>query len=103
MLNPDQKPILRFDRGTLLLAGVSREQMPAALCSKPWMWDSRVGQWRCEAIRYAEALKTLEESHGRIDDLAPAWVPVVPPRLQLHTLREEQEKALGRGWLPNGA
>jgi len=94
MPDSDEKSTLRFDRGTLLLGGVLPEQPPQFSRPGVWKWDDRVGQWRCDAIWYS----AIRESGGQIDDQVAAWVPVSFPRVHLHKLREEQERAL-QAWM----
>ena len=55
---------LSFDRGTLLLKGPARNQLPEISGSCVWRWDIRVGAWRCDAIYYAAIRKVLVERFG---------------------------------------
>lgn len=80
-----------YDRGTLLLTGLGREEpFDPAL----WTWDERVSAWRCEAIHYSDIRERLEKRFGRRfhDDL-----PVMPriswPAVALPPLRTEQSDA----------
>lgn len=78
---------LNFDRGTLLLRGVTRRE--------GWEWDERVACLRCQAIRYARERERLagEYASSFVDRVA------VPPRVSwpavtLPALRSEQRQAL---------
>ncbi len=91
-----QKQIsLSFDRGTLLLTGLTRNQLPNASGSCMWKWDTRVGVWRCNAIYYAAIYKALLERFGADfsdEVMKPACVSW--PKVNLPKLRPEQNEAL---------
>jgi len=86
---------LSFDRGTLLVTGPARNQLPETSGSCIWRWDTRVGAWRCDAIYYAAIRKALAERFGAYfsdNVMKPAcisWSKVNLPRL-----RPEQTEAL---------
>lgn len=61
---------LSFDRGTLLLTGPTRNQLPETCGSYVWRWDTRVGAWRCDAIYYA-AIREGEILHDRQKTFVP--------------------------------
>lgn len=90
-----KKISLSFDRGTLLLSGLTRTQPPEHNGSRIWRWDTRIGAWRCDAIHYAAIYKSLAERFGVYfsdDVMKPAgvcWPQVVLPKL-----RPEQTEAL---------
>jgi superfamily II DNA or RNA helicase len=93
---------LSFDRGTLLLTGVDRGQLPVDSGSPAWTWDPRVGAWRCDAIHYAVVRTILSRrlaSRFRDDTLQPAHVGW--PKTDLPALRPEQQEALA-AWLGGG-
>jgi hypothetical protein len=86
---------LSFNRGTLLLTGVDRGQLPAEPGSPIWTWDARVGAWRCDAIHYAAVRAILSRrftSRFHDDVLRPD--PVCWPKMDLPTLRPEQQEAV---------
>jgi len=94
---------LSFDRGTLLLTGVGRGQLPADPAGSPiWTWDPRVGAWRCDAIHYPvvhAALSRRFASGFHDDTLQP--VRVSWPKTDLPALRAEQQEALA-AWTREG-
>ena len=102
----DSKPLnsisLSFDRGTLLLTGVDRGQLPVDSGSPAWMWDPRVGAWRCDAIHYA-AVQTILRGRfaSRFRDEVLQPVGVCWPKTELPVLRPEQQEALA-AWLRSG-
>jgi len=86
---------LLFDRGTLLLTGPARNQVPDASGSCVWRWDSRVGAWRCDAIYYAVIRKALFERFGtRFSDKVMKSACIWWPKVDLPKLRREQTDAL---------
>jgi superfamily II DNA or RNA helicase len=99
---PPNPIFLSFDRGTLLLTGVDRGQLPVDSGSPAWTWDKRVGAWRCDAMHYA-AVRTILSRHlasrFRDDTLQPAHVGW--PKTDLPALRPEQQEALA-AWLGGG-
>ncbi|MBN1507407.1 MAG: DEAD/DEAH box helicase family protein [Sedimentisphaerales bacterium] len=93
---------LSFNRGTLLLTGVDRGQLPVEPGSPTWTWDPRVGAWRCDAIHYASARTILSRRFGswfHDDTLQP--VCICWPKAELPALRPEQEEAL-TAWTRGG-
>jgi superfamily II DNA or RNA helicase len=99
---PQGQVSLTFDRGTLLLAGLHRAQLPADAALPAWVWDSRVGAWRCDAIYYAAVRAVLSRSLGarfRDDTMQP--VRVSWPKTDLPALRVEQQEAVS-AWLRGG-
>ncbi|MBN1359678.1 MAG: DEAD/DEAH box helicase family protein [Sedimentisphaerales bacterium] len=98
----DGQVVLSFDRGTLLLAGPPAQGRACDADSSGWMWDERVGAWRCEAIRYQAVHAALERRYGvRFRDEVPKPVRVVWPKNDLVELRREQTEAL-TAWTENG-
>jgi len=86
---------LSFDRGTLLLTGVTRKELPDICSPCAWRWDSRVGAWRCDAIYYAVICKTLLEQFGAdFSDEVMKPAVVFWPKVNLPKLRPEQKEAL---------
>lgn len=91
---------LRWDRGTLRLDGWPADQTPPAENKNVWQWDSRVDNWRCEAIHYRRILEKLTGTvHFHNEVMRP--VDVHWPRVNLPELRAEQAQALDR-WLQAG-
>lgn len=93
----EQRRVLRFVEGTLVLEGVARAGLNRAR-STGWVWDARVGQWRCDALRYSEAQEDLKQRGLAFEDAVPQWQPVAWPRVALPPLRAEQERALA-AWM----
>jgi hypothetical protein len=91
-----QKQIsLSFNRGTLLLTGLTRKELPDACGSCVWRWDARVGAWRCDAIHYATIYKALLERFGTdFSDKVMKLAYVSWPKVELPKLRP---KHLPRG------
>ena len=97
---PSEPPTLSFAGGTLVLEGVPRETVLRAMGSPPWVWDRRVGAWRCDAIEYVAQAERVRRVVGDFEDRVPAWKPVRWPRVDIHKLRPEQQAAVD-AW--NGA
>ncbi|MCO6459296.1 MAG: DEAD/DEAH box helicase family protein [Pirellulaceae bacterium] len=89
---------LTFDQGTLLLRGVSRQSLARLEESAPWVWDPRVGQWRCDALYYRAICDRLNAAGFHWTDRVPAWHAVQWPRLAIHPLRADQRSALDSWW-----
>jgi len=86
---------LSFDRGTLLLTGLTHKELPDTCGSCVWRWDARVGAWRCDAIYYAEICKVLVERFGTdFSDEVMKPAVVSWPKVDLPKLRLEQTEAL---------
>jgi len=91
-----QKQIsLSFDRGTLLLKGLTRNDLPNACGFSVWRWDSRVGAWRCDAIHYDAVCKPLIEHFGAaFSDRVMKPASVSWHKTDLPKPRPEQAEAL---------
>ncbi len=86
---------LRFDRGTLLLTGVERGRLADVPGGSVWMWDSRVGALRCDAIHYSAVRRALADQFGpSLCDDVPQPYPVAWPKIKLPRLRDSQMQAL---------
>jgi len=86
---------LRFDRGTLLLAGLGPGQVQDFCGRSVWTWDSRVGALRCDAIHYAQVRRALGGHFGlALSDEVPKPCGVSWPRVRLPKLRPGQIQAL---------
>lgn len=96
MQHDEQKPSLRFNAGTLVLEGVSRGDFGSVPAW--WSWDSRVGQWRCDASCYDQAKSFLAEKEVAFDDAVPQWQSIDWPYVSLPPLRPEQEEAVA-AWM----
>jgi Xeroderma pigmentosum group B helicase damage recognition domain len=80
-------PELAFDRGTLLLRGVSQFD--------GWNFDPRVGCLRTHAIHYAQARADLLRIFGpAFHDKVRVPPRVAFPHAQMVDLRDEQKQAL---------
>jgi superfamily II DNA or RNA helicase len=102
-----------FDRGTLLWRGPARPDLERLFPEDFWIWDERVGGWRCDAFRWREVRAALRRADNNqdlvniVEGLPVSWTAV-----DLPALRRDQEEALeawraarGRGLivLPTGA
>ena len=67
-------PELNFDQGTLLLGGVSQRFIERVFQDGVWVFDGRVGKFRCDALHYA-AVHAALHAHltSRWVDSVPAW------------------------------
>ncbi len=86
---------LRYDSGTLLLEGLDGQIVATVFGECPWIWDSRVSVWRCEAVHYAAVRAALlaHPEHQIVDEVPP------PPRvgwkqIDLPELWPEQQQAV---------
>jgi len=101
----DKSVVLSFDRGTLVLTGLGRSDVPEVGAAGMWRWDGRVGAWRCEAIHYASLSRALRRRWGaRFRDAVMKPEAVFWPEVSLPKLRSYQteaaaawEQAGGRG------
>lgn len=91
-------PTLSFNAGTLLLDGVSQRSLSRGGDTAPWVRDSRVGKWRCDAIHYASESQRLRNAGFHLVDEVPQWDQVRWPNVQLYELRDEQRAALA-AWM----
>ena len=94
---PPHPITLSFSGGTLLLAGLSHEQLARVFGSSAWAWDDRVRAWRCDALEYASVVQCLQQHRYRVDDQVPAWRAIRWPHIRLPKLRPDQEAAV-RAW-----
>jgi superfamily II DNA or RNA helicase len=86
---------LKFDRGTLLLAGVGREHLCDISGPSVWTWDSRVEAFRCDAIHFAAVRAALTNQFGpSLSDHVPEPARVCWPKVNLPKLRPHQTEAL---------
>ncbi len=93
---------LSFDRGTLLLTGLERKELPNVPGSSVWMWDARVGAWRCDAIHYPSILGVLNRRFAScLQDDMPQPARVSWPKVELPRPRPEQAEALA-AWVRAG-
>jgi len=101
--NPEGRPVrLSFDHGTLRLDGVGEGEADAVRETGPWLWDARIGAFRCDAIHYAEVWGALAERFADrfTDEVAPPK-RVKWGKVSLPSLRREQQGALD-AWLAAG-
>jgi superfamily II DNA or RNA helicase len=85
---------LTFSEGTLTLAGMPRQRVTELFSSLPWMWDSRVSAWRCDALQYVTVRERLRETGCQFEDMVAAWQSVRWPHVHIHPLRPEQQEAV---------
>lgn len=91
---PDSAAKLSFLGGTLLLERASRETMTRLSGVVPWVWDRRVGGWRCDAMHYRALRHRLGSLTDSIDDRVCEWQQVPWPQVRLPQLRDEQRAAV---------
>lgn len=97
-----QQISLSFDHGTLLLTGLVRKELPIVPGSPIWMWDARVGAWRCEAIHYPSVRAAMNHRFAAsFQDDVPRPVYVSWPKTELPGLRPEQAEAFA-AWIRAG-
>ena len=86
---------LSFDRGTLVLTGLSQQEIRGLLLRQDWTWDPRVSAWRTHAMEYPVVRRALlaAPQSSFVDRLPPpprvAW-----PKSDLPPLRKEQRDAI---------
>ena len=102
-MEQNQPISLSFDQGTLVLSGVSAQELSTAggglSCFK---WDARVGAWRTEAIHYPCVCGQLAGLYGaRFVDTVMKPIFVSWPRVELPALRPEQTDAVA-AWRRSG-
>jgi len=92
---------LSFTGGTLVLEGMAPAAVKQAFGAQPWVWDRRVGAWRCDAIEYLPVRRCLRQSGLAFNDTVSQWCRVPWPKVQLPTLRPEQDDAVA-AWRATG-
>jgi superfamily II DNA or RNA helicase len=91
---------LSFAAGTLVLEGPTPAAVRQVFGAQPWVWDRRVGAWRCDAVEYGSVRRPLQ-ALGTVTDSVPQWGRVHWPAVDLPELRTEQKEAL-EAWKPTG-
>jgi superfamily II DNA or RNA helicase len=93
---------LRFDRGTLVLQGLSGSAIDGGLASNICTWDSRISAWRADAMHYISIRNYLRSQIGPAlqDNIRPP-ARVSWPAIDLPILRAEQRNALA-AWQSSG-
>ncbi len=91
---------LEFSGGTIVLKGWTKTAIDQVFPDDLWRWDARVDAWRGEALRYAEIIsqwqtaQTLKVRDLSLENNVPNWIPVHWPKVELPTLRDEQNEAV---------
>jgi superfamily II DNA or RNA helicase len=98
---PAALPGLSFAGGTLVLHGMAPAAVRQVFGPQPWVWDRRVGAWRCDAIEYPAVRQALQNHGAPFADAVPQWSRVRWPNVQLNPLRPEQGEALA-AWKKTG-
>ena len=88
------QPSIAFDQGTLLLSGFTAEGVAKIFPKIGWVFDSRVGKYRTDAIHYAEVDRALAFVAGRVDNDVERWQKVAWSKNNLPTLRTQQQQAV---------
>ncbi|MEQ1501765.1 MAG: DEAD/DEAH box helicase family protein [Myxococcota bacterium] len=90
------QPVLRFDRGTLLLEGLPDAEVPPG-----FVYDDRVKLWRAPAMAYRAAVAVLHRRGAPYDDQARSYTPLARPHLLSRAPRPYQLDAVA-AWRANG-
>ncbi len=85
---------LTFRGGTLVLSGMPAAGVERVFAGGPFVWDSRTGAWRCDAVHYVEVAERLRQAGCNWQDDVPEWQEVRWPRSELPPLRAEQQDAV---------
>jgi superfamily II DNA or RNA helicase len=85
---------LSFAAGTLLLHGVPHERLRSWFPDLLWVFDSRVGASRCDALHYGRVSAELQRRSVVCDDLIGVPRPVYWAADSLPELRPEQAAAV---------
>jgi superfamily II DNA or RNA helicase len=88
-------PLLRFERGTLLLEGA-----PPPGVARLGRWDHRAEAWRCDALHCREVEQALRETAPAYSVSVAPPAKVVWPQPALAELRPDQERAV-QAWMQN--
>lgn len=83
------EPVLRFDRGTLLLEGLPDDEVPEG-----FVFDERVKLWRAPAHAYRAILALLHRRGATYRDEARAYAPLERPHRIARTPRPYQAEAV---------
>jgi len=87
-------PKLSFSGGTLILQGMPHEEVARTFGAIAWVWDRRVGAWRCDAMEYVAIWPRLSGDVRRVEDEVADWRPIRWPKVEIHRLRPEQQAAV---------
>jgi len=87
-------PKLSFSGGTLILQGMPHEEVARTFGAIAWVWDRRVGAWRCDAMEYVAIRPRLSGDVRRVEDEVADWRPIRWPKVEIHRLRPEQQAAV---------
>ena len=87
-------PRLSFAGGTLVLENMAPATVQKVFGPEPWVWDSRVGAWRCDAVEYLAVRRALGNGGFAYENTVPEWSRIHWPTVQLPTLRPEQSDAV---------
>jgi superfamily II DNA or RNA helicase len=90
------EPLLRFDRGTLLLEGLPADEVPGA-----FVFDERVKLWRAPALAYHAAVTTLHRRKAPYVDEARRYTVLERPHRPSRTPRPYQLEAV-QAWREAG-
>lgn len=92
---------LRFDRGSLVVSGLTRGDAKATFPADLGTWDYRVKGWRTDAMYLGAVREWLEERGVPVTDEIPAGMTLPQEYAALPTLRPEQEQAVAE-WRKSG-
>lgn len=92
---------IEFSGGTLLLKGVSPERLSDWFPDVTWVFDHRVGAFRCDAMEYSQVVRGLNQHAVIVHDGISAWREVHWKADSICELRPEQTEAVD-AWMAAG-
>ena len=91
---PAGLPRLLFAGGTLVLEGYSGDGPPPFGVNANWIWDRRIGAWRCDALAYSAIRDDRRLAAANVADSVAAWHRITWPKRLLRKLRPDQQQAV---------
>ena len=89
-----EPPSIAFDQGTLLLSGFRAEGVAKIFPKINWVFDSRVGKFRTDAICYADVDRAFTQVAGKVANSVVRWQKVAWSKNNLPSLRPQQLQAV---------
>jgi len=96
----DEKTLLEFDQGTLVLRGWSDQSIEKVLDASPFHWDQRISALRCDAMHYGAVVGQLSQTVWKFEDAANSSTNIQWQKADIHTPRAEQQAAID-AWAPS--
>ncbi|MGH7137074.1 MAG: DEAD/DEAH box helicase family protein, partial [Pirellulales bacterium] len=91
---PAVTPTLLFSGGTLVLNNLPAEGVRRVFGDVPWVWDERTAAWRTDALEYSAVRSAIDARRLACRDEVPKWQTIDWPKLDLPSLRPEQQAAV---------